>query len=81
MRATWERTIGKDLNPITLGMRVVEEVEPDIVRVKLPDAHVTLVLTLADLDRLRAKVLAARGPVAAIDPDKVLGPELGEAGA
>ncbi len=79
MRATWERSIGRDLNPITLGMRVVEVVSADLVCVHLPDANVTLTLDLADLDRMRAAMLARR-PVVPIDPDAVMEPELGGEG-
>jgi hypothetical protein len=79
VRATWERHIGRDLNPITLGMRVLEEVTSELVRVKLPDANVVLVLDMADLDRLRAKMLAQR-PCVPVDPDAVLAPEVGGEG-
>lgn len=65
MRATCDYPIGGGY-AATAATRVVEHVYPELVRFHLPDAKATLTLDLADLDRLRAAILAKR-PVAPCD--------------
>lgn len=57
MQATIDRKMSKDVT-VSVQTRVLIDPYAECVRLWFPDAHVRLTLSLADLDGLRAAVLA-----------------------